>query len=63
MLAKWTNHHKTYIEASFRAGRMKDNAADIFEDAAKNRYGYDVRAGYHGAHIGLGGAVSVAYMF
>lgn len=54
VLAKWTNHHKTYIEASFRAGRMKDNAADIFEDAARNRYGYNVRAGYHGAHIGVG---------
>lgn len=54
VLVKWTNHHKTYIEASFRAGRMKDSATDIFQDALGNRYGYNVHAGYHGAHIGLG---------
>ena len=52
LLARWTNKHNVYTEASFRLGRMSDTASDILHDAAGNGYGYDVHANYFGAHVG-----------
>ena len=54
LLAKWTNRHNVYTEASIRLGRMSDTASDILHDAAGNGYGYDVHANYFGAHVGIG---------
>ena len=54
LLAKWTNKHNVYAEASFRLGRMSDSASDILHDAAGNGYGYDVHANYYGGHVGIG---------
>ena len=56
LLAKWTNRHDVYAEASFRLGRMSDNASDILHDGAGNGYGYNVHADYYGAHVGAGKA-------
>ena len=53
LLARWTNKHNVYAEASFRLGRMRDTASDILHDA-DNGYGYDVHANYFGAHVGIG---------
>jgi hypothetical protein len=53
LLARWTNKHNVYTEASFRLGRMRDTASDILHDA-DNGYGYDVHANYFGAHVGIG---------
>ena len=54
LLAKWTNKHDVYTEASFRLGRMSDNAKNLLYDAMGNGYGYDVHANYLGAHVGVG---------
>jgi len=54
LLAKWTNKHDVYAEASFRLGRMSDSVNDLLRDGAGNAYGYDVHANYFGAHVGLG---------
>ena len=54
ILAKWTNRHDVYAEASFRLGRVSDNANDLLRDAKGNAYGYDIDANYFGAHVGVG---------
>lgn len=54
LLAKWTNKHDVYAEASFRLGRMSDSASDILHDGAGNAYGYNVHANYYGGHLGVG---------
>ena len=54
LLAKWTNKHDVYTEASFRLGRVSDTANDLLRDGAGNAYGYDIHATYYGAHVGLG---------
>ena len=54
LLAKWTNKHDVYAEASFRLGRMSDSVNDLLRDGAGNAYGYDVHANYFGAHAGIG---------
>jgi hypothetical protein len=53
-MAKWTNKHDVYTEASFRLGRVSDSANDLLRDGAGNAYGYDIHATYYGAHVGLG---------
>ena len=53
LMAKWTNSHDVYAEASFRLGRMSDSADNILEGGG-NKYGYDVHANYYGAHVGVG---------
>ena len=54
LMAKWTNKHDVYTEASFRLGRVSDSANDLLRDGAGNAYGYDIHATYYGAHVGLG---------
>ena len=54
LLAKFTNKHNVYAEASVRAGRLSDSSSDIMRDGLGNAYGYDVHANYYGAHIGAG---------
>jgi hypothetical protein len=54
IMAKWTNKHDVYTEASFRMGRMSDDAKNLLYDAMGNGYGYDVHANYFGAHVGVG---------
>ena len=54
LMAKWTNKHDVYAEASFRLGRLSDSASDLMRDGAGNAYGYDVHANYFGAHVGVG---------
>jgi autotransporter passenger strand-loop-strand repeat protein len=54
LLAKWTNNHSVYAEASIRQGRMSDTATDILHDGAGNGYGYNVHTNYFGVHLGLG---------
>ena len=54
LMAKWTNKHDVYTEASFRLGRVSDTANDLLRDGAGNAYGYDIHATYYGAHVGLG---------
>ena len=54
LMAKFTNKHDVYTEASFRLGRMSDSADDLLRDGAGNAYGYDIHANYFGAHIGVG---------
>ena len=54
LMAKWTNKHDVYTEASVRLGRLKDTASSLLWDAAGNGYGYDVHANYFGAHVGIG---------
>ena len=54
LLAKWTNKHKVYTEASVRMGRISDSASNMLRDGAGNQYGYNVHANYYGGHIGIG---------
>ncbi len=54
LLAKWTNKHDVYTEASFRLGRLSESSNDIMRDGLGNTYGYDVHANYYGAHVGVG---------
>ena len=54
LLAKWTNKHDVYTEASFRLGRLNESSNDIMRDGLGNKYGYDVHANYFGAHVGVG---------
>jgi hypothetical protein len=54
LLAKWTNKHDVYTEASFRMGRMSDSASNMLRDVLGNTYGYDVHANYFGGHVGFG---------
>ena len=54
LLAKWTNKHNVYTEASVRLGRVSDSAKNMLIDNLGNGYGYDVHANYFGAHVGLG---------
>ena len=54
LVAKWTNKHDVYTEASFRLGRLSENSSDIMRDGLGNTYGYDVHANYYGAHVGVG---------
>ena len=54
LLAKWTNKHDVYTEASFRLGRLSESSSDIMRDGLGNTYGYDVHANYYGAHVGVG---------
>ena len=54
LLAKWTNKHDVYTEASFRLGRLNESSSDIMRDGLGNKYGYDVHANYFGAHVGVG---------
>ena len=54
LLAKWTNKHDVYTEASIRTGRLSDSTGDIMQDGQGKKYGYDVHANYYGAHIGAG---------
>ena len=54
LLAKWTNKHDVYTEASFRLGRLNESSNDIMRDGLGNKYGYDVHANYLGAHVGVG---------
>ena len=54
LMAKWTNKHDVYTEASVRLGRLNDTASNLLRDAAGNGYGYDVHANYFGAHVGIG---------
>ena len=59
LLAKWTNKHDVYTEASVRMGRMSDSASNMLRDALGNAYGYNVHANYFGAHVGLGKIIKV----
>ena len=59
LLAKWTNKHDVYTEASFRMGRMSDNASNMLTDRFGNSYGYDIHANYTGAHVGIGKIIKV----
>ena len=54
LVAKWTNKHDVYTEASFRLGRLSESSSDIMRDGLGNKYGYDVHANYYGAHVGVG---------
>ena len=54
VVAKWTNKHDVYTEASFRLGRLSESSSDIMRDGLGNTYGYDVHANYYGAHVGAG---------
>ena len=54
LLAKWTNKHKVYTEASVRMGRISDSASNMLRDGVGNQYGYNVHANYYGGHIGIG---------
>ncbi|MBQ8698711.1 MAG: autotransporter outer membrane beta-barrel domain-containing protein, partial [Schwartzia sp.] len=54
ILAKWTAKHGFYVEGSFRAGTVKDDARNVMRDAAGAPYSYETSAGYWGAHLGLG---------
>ena len=53
LLAKWTNKHDVYTEASVRMGRVSDSASNMLWNGAVG-YGYDVHANYYGGHVGLG---------
>jgi hypothetical protein len=59
LLAKWTNKHNVYTEASVRVGRISDSASNMLQDAAGNQYGYNVHANYYGGHIGLGKVIAL----
>ena len=59
LLAKWTNKHDVYTEASVRMGRMSDSASNMLMDRLGNSYGYDIHANYFGAHVGLGKIIKV----
>jgi hypothetical protein len=54
IMTKFTNKHGVYTEASFRLGRMEDDASNILHDGNGNAYGYDKKTKYKGAHFGFG---------
>ena len=54
LLAKWTANHGFYVEGSFRAGTVHDDAKNVLRDFAGNGYSYDTNANYFGAHLGVG---------
>ena len=59
LLAKWTAAHGFYVEGSFRAGTVHDDAKNVLHDDV-NTYSYDTNANYFGAHIGMGKEIEVA---
>ena len=59
VLAKWTAAHGFYVEGSFRAGTVHDDAKNVLHDDV-NTYSYDTNANYFGAHIGVGKEIEVA---
>jgi hypothetical protein len=54
LMTKFTNKHGVYTEASFRLGRMENDASNILHDGAGNAYGYDKKTKYKGVHFGFG---------
>jgi len=59
VLAKWTDAHGLYVEGSFRAGTVHDDARDVLHDDM-NTYSYETDAGYLGAHLGVGREIALA---
>jgi outer membrane autotransporter protein len=61
VLAKWTAKHGFYVEGSFRAGTVHDDARNVLRDeVTRMPYSYETDAGYFGAHIGVGKEIALA---
>ena len=54
LVGKYTLPNDCYVEGSFRGGRVKDTASNVLHDALGGSYGYNTKAKYYGAHIGIG---------
>ncbi|MBP5199024.1 MAG: autotransporter outer membrane beta-barrel domain-containing protein [Schwartzia sp.] len=54
VLAKWTANHGMYVEGSFRAGSVHDDARNLLRDADGNPFSYETNAPYMGFHLGVG---------
>jgi outer membrane autotransporter protein len=58
VLAKWTAAHGLYVEGSFRAGTVHDDARNVLSDGV-NTYSYETDANYFGAHLGVGKVIEL----
>jgi len=54
LLAKWTAKSNVYVEGSFRAGSLHDNARDVLRAGDGTPFSYETSASYFGAHVGVG---------
>lgn len=54
LFGKYTTPSQFYVEGSFRAGRVKNNADGIFHDALGRGYDFKTNTNYNAFHIGVG---------
>lgn len=54
LFGKYTFDSKLYVEGSFRAGRVKNEADGVFHDASGNRYNLKTDSNYNAFHLGVG---------
>ena len=59
LLGKWKKDNGFYVEGSFRAGRVHDDARNLLHDNVRS-YSYSTSANYMGFHIGVGKQIAVA---
>ena len=54
LFGKHTFNSELYVEGSFRAGRVENDADGIFRDALGNRYNFETNSNYNAFHAGVG---------
>lgn len=54
IFGKHTFDNELYVEGSFRAGRVENDADGIFRDALGNRYNFETNSNYGAFHAGIG---------
>ena len=59
LLGKWKKDNGFYVEGSFRAGTVNEDARNLLHDNVRS-YSYNTSANYMGFHIGVGKQIAVA---
>ena len=60
LLGKWKKDNGFYVEGSFRAGTVNEDARNLLRDNVQS-YSYNTSANYMGFHIGVGKQITVAH--
>ena len=53
-MARYTAENDTYVEGSFRMGRIRNSASDVLHDRMGIAHGYEADTNYWAGHIGFG---------
>ncbi|BAL83837.1 hypothetical protein SELR_21290 [Selenomonas ruminantium subsp. lactilytica TAM6421] len=59
LLGKWASKDGLYVEGSFRAGNVREDAQNLLRDDTR-AYSYNTSATYYGFHLGVGKQLAVA---